>query len=128
MRTLPIGNTKEKMLSRFAQGDSKGMFDVWFNAQDWHRFIDKCGLLLHPKHHKVTLFSEYVDNPWKNNTTLHIGYDWLKDEFEIYTIPECEFEGPFPEAQHVNPWEFPGQRVLENFAEITNYDATEEEK
>ncbi len=71
------------MLSRFAKGDSKGMFDVWFNAQDWHRFIDKCGLLLHPKHHKVTLFSEYIDNPWKNNTTLHIGYDWLKDEFDL---------------------------------------------
>lgn len=120
MRAMPIGDTKSKMLSRYKNGDSDGMFDVWFNSRDWHRFIDKCGLLLHPKHHKVTLFSEYVDNPWKNNTTLHIGYDWLKDEFEIYTIPECEFEGELPEAQHVNPWELPGQRFLENFTGLTD--------
>ena len=121
---MPIGDTKSKMLSRYKNGDSEGMFNVWFNAQDWHKFLQKCGLLMHPKHHKVSIYCEYVDTPWKNTTTINIDYNWLREDFEIYTIPECEFEGELPEAQHVNPWEFPGQRVLENFADLTNKEDT----
>lgn len=120
MRTLPIGNTKEKMISRFAKGDSDGMFDVWTNAMGWHRFLDKCGLITHPEQHQITIFTMYADSPWKTATCLYIGYNWLNEEFEIYTIPECEFEGELPEAQHVNPWELPGQRFLENFTGLTD--------
>lgn len=124
MRTMPIGNTKQKMLRKLAKGDKDGVFDVWANSAQWHSFLKKCKVSPIPERHEINLFYFSPDG-WKG-PGFYINFNWLKFEFEIFTIPEHEIPEGFAEARPFNSWELPGQRFLENFTDIISNTDREE--
>lgn len=117
-RLLPVKkNLKEAILKN--RDDPNKLFDIWANNMQWYHFLDKNpSLYVEPEKHIIGIYSESFwlrDGKW-GTIGIHIWYDWLKDEFGLWTFPEVELEGePAILGDPINQWELPGQRFLENF-------------
>jgi hypothetical protein len=110
-------NLKKALLGSMDEPDK--MFQTWANNMQWHHFLDKKpSLYVEPEKHTIGIYSESFwlrDGKW-GSVGIHIWYNWLKDEYELWTYPEVVLDGePTMLGDPVNPWELPGQRFLENF-------------
>ena len=135
MRTLPIGNTKEKILAKMREGDRDGVWNVWANAMQWNHFLGKTPRIsCWPKFHEVTLYSVGITLR-DRHVSFYVKLNWLNGTVESQILPLCpdghvmtrafmfDREGeelPFEaaDAREFNIWEVPGQRYMENFVDM----------
>ena len=125
MRLLPIGeNTHDKVFQKIKEGDADGALNTYYNRMSWYHFLEKCRISIFPqwRPHIVKVFSMNIQEKRKSEWYEYyvgVDYDWLKDEFNLWSIPEYplpEEVDAYPKAIDIPLSKRHGQRHVEDYS------------